>query len=759
MNLATRLLSQIDNPILSRNERARLRCQFAKELEESGNYGAARGAMGELWQKVGQCPNLEHLDQHTAAEVLLRAGSLSGWIGSAHQLPDAQEIAKNLLSRSSALFESLGERAKASEAQIELARCYWHEGSYDEARITLRETLSRLTDQDSELKAAALVRSAEVERVANRLHDALRILVEAIPIVEASSSHSLKGKFHGNLALALRNIGSAEHRTDYIDRALIEYAAASFHFKQAGHTRFLAGVENNLGFLFFKLESFDKAHEHLDRARRIFVNLKDEVHIAQVDEARARVLLAQGRNSEAKRVAGAAVNKLEQGGEYGLLAEALTTQGIALARLGKHEEARLTLERASKVAEQAGDANGAGLAALTIIEELREHLTPREMSSVYQRAEQFLAHSQDQETLRRLDACARRVLNAQWQDIAEFNASNFVYASKQSATLLRQAHRVATTSATALITGETGTGKELLAHLIHTWSSRSGQFVPLNCGALTDSLLESLLFGHKKGSFTDAVQDHPGAVRQAAGGTLFLDEIAELSAANQGKLLRLIESGEIHTIGSPLPEQIDVRILAATNRDLRQMITRRLFREDLFYRLQTFQLEIPPLRERPEDIPVLAEHFIKEALAQYGKDIRFPPETLSAMCSLPLQGNARELRTLIERTLLAADDGSLITPQAVEIVSLRQTQRAGFADPWVEFSLKEEVKRFEERFIEMALRDAKGMISVAACLLGFSHHSTLDGRLKSRNKNLQSARKPAEQRKRSILKTSRQKRP
>jgi transcriptional regulator with PAS, ATPase and Fis domain len=129
------------------------------------------------------------------------------------------------------------------------------------------------------------------------------------------------------------------------------------------------------------------------------------------------------------------------------------------------------------------------------------------------------------------------------------------------------------------------------------------------------------------------------------------------------------------------------------------------------------------------------------------------------MCSLPLQGNARELRTLIERTLLAADDGSLITPQAVEIVSLRQTQRAGFADPRVEFSLKEEVKRFEERFIEMALRDAKGMISVAARLLGFSHHSTLDGRLKSRNKNLQSARKPAEKRKRSILHSSRQKRP
>jgi DNA-binding NtrC family response regulator len=751
MNLAAQLLSQIDNPTLNQNERAYLRCQLAKELEESGNYEAARGAMGELWQRVGQCPNVEHLDRQTAAEVLLRSGSLSGWIGSAQQIPSAQEIAKNLLSRSGAIFESLGEMAKASEAQIELARCYWHEGAYDEARITLQEASSRLTDRDSELKAMAFVRSAMIERAANKLHDAHRILTEASLLVEASDNHSLKGKFHGTLATVLKNIGTTEQREDYIDCALVEFSAASFHFKQAGHTRFLARVENNLGSLFFRLERFSEAHEHLNRSRRIFANLKDSGSVAQVDDTRARTLLAQGRNSEAERIIRGAVRMLEQGGEYGLLTEALNTQGVALARVGKPEQARFALDRAATIAEQFGNNEATGLATLTFIEELCEHLTSREMSAIYERAERVLAHSQDQETLRRLDACARRILNAQRQASPEFNAPNFIYASEQTATLLRHAYRIATTSATVLITGETGTGKELIAHLIHTWSGRAGQFVALNCGALTETLFESLLFGHKKGSFTDAVQDHAGAVRQAAGGTLFLDEIAELSAGNQGKLLRLIERGEIHTIGSPVPEQIDVRIVAATNRDLQQMIKRRLFREDLFYRLQTFHLEIPPLRSRPEDIPLLAEHFIQEALARYGKEVRFPPETLSAMCSLPLLGNARELRTLIERTMLTATDGSLITPQAIEIVALRQTQRTGFANPWAEFSLKEEIRRFEERFIEMALRDAKGMISVAARLLGFSHHSTLDGRLKSRNKNLQSARKPAEQRKRSII--------
>jgi tetratricopeptide (TPR) repeat protein len=486
-----------------------------------------------LWQRVGQGPNLEHLDQHTAAEVLLRAGSLSGWIGSVQQIPDAHEIAKDIFSRSSTLFESLGKTAKAAETRIELARCYWHKGAYDEARITLREALSHLTDQDHEIKAVALLRSASVEIDDKRLRDALRILSEVTPLVEASNSHALKGKFHGLLALVLRNLGSAEQRADYLDRALVEYSAASFHHEQAGHTRYLARDQNNLGFLFYRLERFDKAHEHLNCARRIFANLKDRGSVAQVDETRARILLAQGRNSDAERVVRGAVRALEQGGEYGLLVEVLTTQGVVLARLGKQGQARCTLERASTMAEQAGDTHGAGLAALTLIEEIGEHLTAQEMSTVCQCAEQLLAYSQHPEALQRLGDCARRVLNAQWEANPEFNASNFIYAAEQSATLLRQAHRIASTSATVLITGETGTGKELLAHLIHTWSGRSGQFIALNCGALTESLIESLLFGHMKGSFTDAVQDHPGAVRQAAGGTLFLDEIAELSAANQ----------------------------------------------------------------------------------------------------------------------------------------------------------------------------------------------------------------------------------
>jgi transcriptional regulator with PAS, ATPase and Fis domain len=323
--------------------------------------------------------------------------------------------------------------------------------------------------------------------------------------------------------------------------------------------------------------------------------------------------------------------------------------------------------------------------------------------------------------------------------------------------ILRAAHRVAVSDGAVLITGETGTGKEVLARLIHSWSGRAGEFVAINCGALTDTLVESQLFGHRKGSFTDAIEDHPGAVRQAAGGTLFLDEVADLSAGSQGKLLRLIEYGEIHSIGDPLPERIDVRIIAAANCDLKQRVSEKQFRDDLFYRLETFHLEIPPLRARPEDIPVIAEHFIKKATERYGKNVHFTPESLEAMKAMPLKGNARELQSLIERTMLIAAEGSTITPEAVEVVALRQTQMAGLANPWEGFSLKEEVRRFEDRFIEMALRDARGMVTIAARLLGFPHHETLNWRLRNRNKNAQSAKKPAEPRRRSIFGTARKK--
>jgi transcriptional regulator with GAF, ATPase, and Fis domain len=751
MNLAAQLLRQIDDPALSRAERARLRCQLAKELEEAGNYEAARGALGDLWQQVGERPKIADLDLRTSAEVLLRAGTLSGWIGSSKQIEGAQEIAKNLISESITIFESLDETAKAVEGQSELAYCYWREGAFDEARVMLSAALLRIADGDSDIKSVALLRSAIVELSATRYHDALSILTEAAPLFEASNSHGIKGRFHVNLAIVLKNLSTSEQRNDYADRALIEFAAASYHFEQAGHIRYQARTENNLGFLLFMTSRFTEAYEHLDRARRLFVSLKDSGSVAQVDETRARALLAEGRNADAERIVRSAVRTLEKGDEQALLAEALTTHGKALARLGHYNQSRLTLRRAIEVANHVGNIEGAGLAALTIIEELSGRLTHDEIRTIYRQADHLLANSQHPETLVRLRLCARRMVEAEDALFKEFSTPNFIYAAEQTAALLRDAHRIASVQGAVLITGETGTGKEVLACLIHQWSGRLGEMVAINCAAIPEQLIESELFGHRKGSFTDAVADYPGAVRHAAGGTLFLDEIGELSLGHQAKLLRLIENGEVHAIGAPTPEHVDVRIIAATNHNLKEEVRRGRFRDDLFYRLNTFHLEIPPLRERPEDIPVIAEYFIKEMLGRHRKRVTFTSEAIDAMRRLPLRGNVRELRSLIERTVLTATDDMTITVEAVETVALRQTQQAGFADPWANFSLREEVRLLEERFIELALKHTKGMVSRAAKLLGFKHHETLTYRLEYKNKNLLPARTPAKPRKRSII--------
>jgi DNA-binding NtrC family response regulator len=751
MHLAERLLKRLSDLKLTKDQQAILRCQLAKELEESGNYESARGAMGALWQRVGEDPAIQGLSDRAAAEVLLRAGVLSGWIGSSSKIEGAQETAKNLITQSIRIFEATGETEKILEARTEIAYCYWREGALDEARVILREVITHLADGDQELRAKAVLRNAIVERSAMRYIESLRIMTDAAPLFEEIANHSTKGGYHNELGLVLKNLAVAEKREDYRDRAFIEYEAASYHFEQAGHTRYRARVENNLGFLYLTAGKLKEAHEHLDHARRLFASLKDSISAAQVDETRARVFLAQGKDVEAERVARAAVRTLEAAGLQSLLAEALTTRGVALARLAQHAQARTTLERAIKVAHTVGDVEHAGLAALSLIEELSEHLASKEMNIIFERAGWFLAESTDSGILLRIRDCALKVVTTRRERLEEFSAPSFIYASEKTSALLRNAHRVATSDGAVLITGETGTGKEILAHLIHNWSGRADVFVPINCGALVDTLVESLLFGHVKGSFTDAVKDHPGVVRQAAGGTLFLDEIAELSPDNQGKLLRLIERGEVHTIGAAVPEQVDVRVIAATNRDLKTMVDSKSFREDLFYRLQTFHLEIPPLRDRPEDIPAIAEHFLRAALERHGKDIVFTPEALEAMKALPLKGNARELYALVERTVLKAADGSAITTEAIETVALRQTQKAGFAFPWEGFSLKEEVRLFEERFIEMALKEAKGMITVAARLLGFSRHESLNYRLKNKNKGLQSARKPVEKRRHSII--------
>src|SRR5437870_8757849 len=251
-------------------ERAIRCCDVAKQLEKAGEYEEACEALREFWPERDGPLNLNNLDEATTAEVLLRVGALSGWLGSTDQTEGTQETAKDLITQSIDLFQHLGLSERVAEARGDLALCYWREGSFDEARATLTEALDSLGEKDSELKAFLLIRAGIIEERTQQLHEAMRFYNEAAPLLDRSTDHALKGAFHNGYGLVFSQLAVPENREDYLDRALMEYTAASFHFELAGNSRFLPRVENNLGHLFFTIGKHEDAHKHLDRARHFF---------------------------------------------------------------------------------------------------------------------------------------------------------------------------------------------------------------------------------------------------------------------------------------------------------------------------------------------------------------------------------------------------------------------------------------------------------------------------------------------------------
>ena len=420
MTLAETLLQQLENRALSRDERAQLQCQIAADFEHRGQYESARDVLAELWQGIGERPALERLSELTAAEVLLRVGSLSGWLGSVGQIEGAQDAAKDLISESITRFQALGETTRAAAAQSELGFCYRRAGAYDEARVVYREALKGLADiSEKELRAKILLRLAIVESISGRYNDALRILTDETRLFEESTNKFLKGKFHNDLGCVLTNLSVAEHRPDYRDRAIIEYTAASHYFEEAEHTSYRASAEHNIGFLLYTIGRYEEAHQHLHSARRLFADVGNKGRIAQVDEASARVLLAQGKMRGAESAIREAVRALSKGGEQGLLAEALTTQGCILSKRGNFIESLHTLRRAADLAEQAGAVEDAGRALLSLIEEHADRLNEPELLEAYERANNLLKETQDTETIKRLRACSVRIVSARRASLSQ----------------------------------------------------------------------------------------------------------------------------------------------------------------------------------------------------------------------------------------------------------------------------------------------------------------------------------------------------
>ena len=295
--------------------------------------------------------------------------------------------------------------------------------------------------------------------------------------------------------------------------------------------------------------------------------------------------------------------------------------------------------------------------------------------------------------------------------------------------------KVATTDATILIMGESGTGKELIARAIHALSTRVDRpFIPVNCGAIPAELLESEMFGHERGAFTGAIGQRAGMFQLANGGTIFLDEVGEMSATLQVKLLRVLQDREIRPVGADRVFKVDVRVLAASNKDLAAEVEEGNFREDLFYRLQVIPIVMPPLRERRSDIPLLTSHFLeKHNRKRSGRPARIVEEAMVHLWEYDWPGNVRELENLLERLVILSEDGVIgvehLPPSIRSFISEKKIPRPTLGEEGLD--LNTAVEEFENRLIEEALRRTKGNKQAAARLLGLKR-TTLVAKLRRR---------------------------
>jgi len=330
-----------------------------------------------------------------------------------------------------------------------------------------------------------------------------------------------------------------------------------------------------------------------------------------------------------------------------------------------------------------------------------------------------LRKARERERLRRANAALQRDVE---RAIGE---RPIVATSEGMIELLELVERAAAYKSTVLVTGESGTGKEVLARAIHAQSPRRTEaFLAVNCGAIPEGLLESELFGHAKGAFTGAVRARPGLFRDADGGTLFLDEIGELPTSVQVKLLRVLQEEEVRPVGETKARKVDVRVIAATARDLETEIQDGRFREDLFYRLNVVRLAVPPLRDRPKDIPLLLDHFLARFRQTLGKPVRaISDEALERMVSYSWPGNVRELENVIERAIILADGDTLglrELPRGVASPSAA-VETSGTSD----HSLKRARRAAEIEVIRRALQATSGNRTHAARLLEISHRTLL----------------------------------
>jgi DNA-binding NtrC family response regulator/tetratricopeptide (TPR) repeat protein len=682
-------------------------------------------------------------------------------LGELHMLRGDLDQAKDYLTRAVALANENGNKWYAAQALRTLARCYLAIADPEKALTTAKEALS-LAEIIGDRQAICESRliAAEAHLQSRQLDDCTRELQfvseqttdSATDLGITGESHRLNGMLNmsqHDAASAAQHFGSSVSIFDMLgDR----YRAARAHLE--------------LGRAYAEILP-DRAGEHLSRALNTFRELGARLDLSRAEEE----LRDLARSTPEKRQEQSALTQLltlrlaEAVASRELLLRELAAvmrqetgaQRVIITEKGERNEPRVVIAMGCTPADSVSIA-----VDINDIDDerareryckkhdaelifLRSSNAPPALLYLAPRNRSTLPKGVALEPLLRvvelgMDVCALRAgaqKSGSHENSDELAGTSlmpgFIHSSPAMTQLVEEVHKIRSSDVTVLVTGESGTGKELVARAIHAISSRRAKvFVPFNCTAVPKELSEGYLFGYRRGAFTGAVQDSHGVIRTAAGGTLFLDEVGDLPLDVQPKLLRFLQEGEIQPLGEQRPSKVDVRIIAATNTDLEDMVAQGRFREDLYYRLNVIRLRVPPLRERRSEIPTIVNYYVNHYSAKFGrKDIQITPQAVDLLMVSDWPGNVRQLCNEIQRTVARAEDGTIITPEQLSpelkrtsspttptgasIASLPSSslQRTGG-------TLADALAEVERRMISDALRRHGGNISRAARELGLT---------------------------------------
>ena len=685
-------------------------------------------------------------------------------LGELHLLRGDLPAARNYLERAVSMAADSGNKWYESQALRRLARCYLAMAAESEALAAGNRALAvaeRIGDRQAILESRLLL--AESNLGIGDVSACVRLLgAVANEISDAAADIAIRGetdRLLGSVAIVNADTSQA---IQYLGRCVSIFDLLGDRYRTAR-------AHLDLGRAYLLAQS-DLAGEHLSRAVNMFRELGARRDLEQA-EAASHDFSGTPRQQERQREAAGQLITLR-------LAEAVASRALLLRELAAVIRQETTASRVMiiepdeeqrqriVVAHGYDDSQATGM--LDEISSLdgdaeRERFTGkwdarllrlRSTNSlpvtliISPAASAELTGGLALEPLLRvaelgLDVCALRARTAT-DEGAELNEagggtgllSGFIHSSPAMTRLVEEVNKIRSSDVTVLVTGESGTGKELVARAIHALSARRDKlFVPFNCTAVPKELSESYLFGHRRGAFTGAVTDSPGVIRSAAGGTLFIDEVGDLPLEVQPKLLRFLQEGEIQPLGEQKPTQIDVRIIAATNTDLEELVAQGRFREDLYYRLNVIRLRVPPLRERRSEIPAIVNYYLNHYSSKFGRhDIQITPQAVDLLMVAEWPGNVRQICNEVQRIVARAENGTVITPEHLSaelrqmgvptapasVSSITAAMARSDVVPLENLSLAEALEAVERRMISEAMRRHKGNISRVARELGLT---------------------------------------